>query len=189
MPSSHHTKRPTHNSKRQRKAAENLAKGMSQTQALIEAGYSESYAAALGFRAVKRPCIQSILTHLVEKVMARRKMPMEKLIIPYLDALDAPMIVKSTTEGIATIARDPESQEIIPDHDIRMKAADRLTDFYGGRPRGSDDLTGKELTRGLVVIIQRDGPPRDKPPIDVTPKNIHPTGQAKAKLPARIERA
>lgn len=42
--------------------------------------------------------------------------------------------------------------------------------------------------RGMVIIIQRDSPPEQKT-IDVTPKTIQPTGQARAKLPARIERA
>jgi phage terminase small subunit len=148
-------KRPGRNVTRQKKAAKNLAKGMPQVTALIEAGYSADYASAQGYAAVKRPCIQSILTHLVEKVMTRRKMPMERIIEPYLDALDAPMVVKSTTEGIATIARDPDTQEIIPDHDVRMKAADRLTDLYGAKIAPKDEGTGTFTLEQLIDAMEK----------------------------------
>lgn len=58
-----------------------------------------------------------------------------------------------------------------------------------GKVRGFYSEKSEEPTRGMVIIIQRDGPPAGKKAIDVTPKVINPTGEAKAKLPARIERA
>lgn len=57
-----------------------------------------------------------------------------------------------------------------------------------GKMRGFYSEKSEEPTRGMIIIIQRDSPPEQKT-IDVTPKTIQPTGQARAKLPARIERA
>jgi phage terminase small subunit len=45
---------------RQRRAAQNLAKGMPQEQALIEAGYSPNYAASKAYKVVKKPYIRSL---------------------------------------------------------------------------------------------------------------------------------
>jgi hypothetical protein len=112
---------------------------MPQEQALIEAGYSPNYAASKAYKVVKKPYIQSIFTEALERVMKVRNKEFDAIIMPYIDALDAPLVVKSTTEGIACIAKDPETQEVIPDHDTRMKAADRLVDLYGGKAKTDDD--------------------------------------------------
>jgi hypothetical protein len=124
---------------RQVQAAKNLAKGMGVEQALTEAGYSRHYASTKGYKVVKKPYIQSIFTEALERVMKLRNKEFDAIIAPYIDALDAPLVVKSTTEGIACIAKDPETQEVIPDHDTRMKAADRLVDLYGGKAKTDDD--------------------------------------------------
>jgi hypothetical protein len=112
---------------------------MPQEQALIEAGYSPNYAASKAYKVIKKPYIQSIFTEALERVMKLRNKEFDAIIAPYIDALDAPLVVKSTTEGIACIAKDPETQEVIPDHDARMKAADRLVDLYGGKAKTDDD--------------------------------------------------
>src|SRR5690606_31922861 len=77
------------------------------------------------------------------------------VIRPYIDGLDAPLVVKSQTEGIAAIARDPETQEIIPDHDTRMKAATHLVNLHGGFPRSLE--MPAPPSPGLTVIISQDG--------------------------------
>lgn len=124
-------KRKVHR-KRQVQAAKNLAKGMPAETALIEAGYSPNYARSHAYSVVKKPYIQSVFTDAVERVMQAEKKEFDDIVRPYVKALDAPLVVKSTTEGIACIAKDPETQEIIPDHDVRMKAADRIVDLFGG---------------------------------------------------------
>lgn len=118
--------RPDRNILRQQATAINLAKGMSIEKAMLQAGYSPSYAHDQGYKAVKRPCIQSVFTESCERIMAERDMQIDKFIVPYFDALTANMIVKIPQLGNA--------QEVdLPDHSMRMSAADRLIALYGGK--------------------------------------------------------
>lgn len=121
----HRTRRPSLNKKRQAKAAKNLAKGMSTQEALVEAGYSESYAASKGYRAVKLPAIQSIFTESCQRIMAKRHLEFDQLLEPYFEALTAKVIVRSTQLGDA-------QEGDLPDHPLRMSAADRLVQLFGG---------------------------------------------------------
>lgn len=139
------------NRERERKTAEYLAQGLAQHQAMIKAGYSPEYAISKGYKVVKRPYIQSIFTEACERILAKRKLKMEALIEPYFEGLQAPLVVKSTMEGIACVAKDPETQEVIPDHEIRMKAADRLVDLFGGKAK----LDDQEEDRGPQRIFIR----------------------------------
>lgn len=56
------TSRPGKNRQRQKATAKNLASGMSPEAAMVETGYSETYAHSHGYAVVKRPYIQSIVT-------------------------------------------------------------------------------------------------------------------------------
>ncbi len=144
------------NHERQRRAAENLAKGMSATQAMVEAGYSKFYANSEGYKVVKKPYIQSIFTEAIQRVMEKNQKTFDDIVTPYVKALDAPMIVKSMTEGIATIAKDPETQEVLPDHKTRMDAADRLIELHGARdkqpPEGDGTFTLEQLIDAMEKV-------------------------------------
>lgn len=147
-----HTLSRTH---RQIKTAKNLGKGLSPVSAMIEAGYSESYARSQGYAVAKRPYIRSLLTDAIERVLAEQNKAFDDIVRPYIDALDAPVVVKSATEGIACIAKDPETQEILPDHDTRMKAATHIVNLMGGFPREVE--MPAPPPKGLTVIINKDG--------------------------------
>ncbi|GKS62921.1 hypothetical protein YTPLAS72_02250 [Nitrospira sp.] len=140
--------------KDQIKVAEGLARGFSQRKAVKEAGYSASTAEKKAFAIVKRPLVQSALTEAVERIMAARNKQFEEIVRPYVDGLDAAVIVKSRTEGIACIAKDPETQEVIPDHDVRIKSADRIVALMGGVPREIE--MPAPPPKGLTVIINKD---------------------------------
>lgn len=120
---------------RQQKAARNIAKGMPIQDALIKAGYGPGHASSTGYQMIRKPYFQSILTEAVERALKHKNKQFDSIIQPYIDALEAPMIVKSATEGIACIAKDPDTQEILPDHNVRMGAADRLVELYGGKDK------------------------------------------------------
>ena len=75
-------KRPDHNVRRQRATAENLAKGMTVEKAMLDAGYSSSYAHDQGYKAVKRPCIQSIFTESCERIIRKREMQFDEIVEP-----------------------------------------------------------------------------------------------------------
>ena len=61
--------RPDRNVHRQQAEAINLAKGMTIEKAMLQADHSPSYSHDQGYKAVKRPCIQSILTNSCERTM------------------------------------------------------------------------------------------------------------------------
>ena len=69
------SKRPDHNVCRQRATAQNLAKGMTVEKAMLDAGYSPSYAHDQGYKAVKRPCIQSVFTDSCERIYGETANP------------------------------------------------------------------------------------------------------------------
>jgi hypothetical protein len=110
---------------RQRKAAALLAKGVPATQALIQAGYSKSYAYARQYRVIEQPEIRSLVT----AAFRRAGLTMKQVIQPYLDGLQATII---TREGLR--ARKTK----IPDLGLRMDAADRILRLMGQVPRPVD---------------------------------------------------
>ena len=123
--------RPDRNVRRQQATAINLAKGMSIEKAMLQAGYSPSYAHDQGYKSVKRPCIQSIFTDSCQRIMDKRAMKFDEIMEPIFDALTAKVIVRSTQLG--------DAQEVdLPDYPIRMSAADRLIELFGGTGNTSD---------------------------------------------------
>lgn len=149
------SKNPGINIRRKRKVAQLVAAGVDPRTALTRAGYSASYVHTEGQRIIQRPVFRSMFTELIEKGMEIRKQEFADVVKPYLDGLTAAVVVKSATEGIATIARDPETQELIPDHEVRIKSADRIIGLYGGVPKEMD--IPPPPARGLTIIIAKDG--------------------------------
>jgi hypothetical protein len=147
-------KRPDRNVRRQQAAAINLAKGMTIEKAMLQAGYSPSYAHDQGYRAVKRPCIQSMFTDSCERIMAKRQVRFDEIVEPYFDALKASLIVKSVQLGDAQIPKDPETGEPFPDHALRMDAADRIVDLFGGKPREVE--MPSEPPKGITINIYKE---------------------------------
>jgi hypothetical protein len=144
--------RPGKNRRRQKAAAKNLATGMSQEAAMVEAGYSESYARSHGYAVVKRPYIQSIVTEAVDRVMKEQNMEFDAIVRPLVMALGAPLIVKSTQLGNAQITKDPETGKPFPDHQTRMAAADRLIELYGGLTKTKTDVNLGGATLEELVL-------------------------------------
>lgn len=160
-------KQPDRNVRRQRATAYNLAKGMSQEKAMLQAGYSPSYAHDHGYQAVKRPCIQSAFTDSCERIMKKREMQFDEIVEPYFDGLKAPLIVKSAQLGDAYMPLEPKTQQPYPDHALRMDAADRIVDLYGGKPSKVDTpvdppkpftiIFHKETKTQIAVAVQPTG--------------------------------
>ncbi|UVT19015.1 MAG: terminase small subunit [Nitrospira sp.] len=142
-------KKPSRKAK-QTKAARNLAKGMDAKTALIEAGYSESYAKARGYTVVKRPYIQTILTESCDRIMKRRDLVLDDILEPVFEALSAKVIVRSQQLG--------DAQEVdLPDHQIRMQASDRLVDLYSGQMKDKHEEEGlADLIEELVKLSRTD---------------------------------
>lgn len=148
--------------------ARGLAKGLTVPEAGIKAGYSEQFSNTGLYKVVKRPRVQSLFTDACERLMAERGIGMLEVIRPYFDGLTAPLIVKSTQLGDAYMPIEPKSQLPYPDHGIRMDAADRIVNLFGGKPREVD--MPAEAAKGLVVIIAKDGVSAEKAAVDITPK-------------------
>jgi hypothetical protein len=171
------SKRPDRNVRRQRATAQNLAKGMTVEKAMLVAGYSPSYAHDQGYKAVKRPCIQSVFTDSCERILAKRQMQFDELVEPYFDGLKAKVIVKSQQLG------DAQETEF-PDHALRMNAADRLVDLYGGKPRDVEMPT-EPPPKGLTIIFQKESSAKVAVVVNPTGRtSIIPEGETKyPKLP------
>jgi hypothetical protein len=169
------------NLRRQRATAENLAKGMGTQEAMVQAGYSQLYAQHQGYKAIKRPCIQSPFTDSCERIMAKRDMQFDQIVEPYFDALTAKLIVKSTQLG--------DAQEVdLPDYPLRMSAADRIVELFGGKP-GRIELPS-EPPKGLTIIIRKESSAQLAVVVNPTGRtSIVPEGETKhPKLPVIIKR-
>lgn len=175
--------------KDQNKVAEGLARGFSQRKAVKEAGYSALTAEKKAYAIVKRPLVQSALTEAVERIMAARNKQFDEIIRPYVDGLDAAVVVKSATEGIACLAKDPETQEVIPDHDVRIKSADRIVALMGGVPREIE--MPAPPPKGLTVIINKESAPghvaQQTNNVTVDRTKIQPTGTASGEWEPKVK--
>lgn len=160
--------------------AEGLAKGLTQMQAVQEAGYAASTAQKHAYAIVKRPLVQSALTDACERIMKQRHLTLDQVIEPYFDGLKATVVVKSTQLGDA-------QKTNVPDIPLRMEAADRIVNLFGAKPGIVETLP--QTSKGLVVIIQKDKDVTNTTtPVDMTPKTkIHPRGEGtNPPLPVRI---
>lgn len=173
---------------RRRKTAENLAKGMAPQEAMVAAGYSPLYAQAAGYKVVKHPAIQSIFTDSCDRIRQERNIPFDRIVGRYFEALDAPLIVKSTQLGDAYMPKDPETQQPYPDHAIRMDAADRIVNLYGGKPRDVELPT--ETSKGLTIIFQKESSAKVAVVVNPTGRtSIVPTGKSThPKLPVTFRK-
>lgn len=147
-------KRKGVNSQRQRKTLQIMASGESVGAAMAKAGYSPYYVHNGAHQFLKRPLVQSLFTEEIRKALEGKNKAFGAMVAPYIDALDAQIIVKSTTEGIACVAKDLFTQEVLPDHRIRMEAADKLIALHGGVPKEVD--MPKPPQPGMTIIIARD---------------------------------
>lgn len=120
---------------------------MAPQEVMVAAGYSPLYVQHQGYKTIKRPCIQSVFTDSCERILAKRQMQFDELVEPYFDGLKAKVIVKSQQLG------DAQETEF-PDHALRMNAADRLVDLYGGKSREVEMPT--EPPKGITIIFQKE---------------------------------
>ncbi len=102
----------------QRAVALGLAQGLSQIEAVKQAGYSDSTAEKKAYRIVRHPQVQSVLTEALEALGVTAK----KIMQPVIDGLEACEVVKTEDGKILTD---------YPDHKIRFMAHDRAVQLYG----------------------------------------------------------
>ncbi len=102
----------------QRAVALGLAQGLSQIEAVKQAGYSSSTAEKKAYRIVQRPQIQNFLTEALEALGVTAR----QILQPIKDGLEACEVVKTEDGKILTDH---------PDHKIRFMAHDRAVQLYG----------------------------------------------------------
>ncbi len=95
-----------------------LAQGLTQIEAVKQAGYSSSTAEKKAYRIVRHPQVQSVLTEALEALGVTAK----KIMQPIVDGLEAREVVRSKDGDI--LADDP-------DHRVRLQAHDRAVALYG----------------------------------------------------------
>ena len=133
------------NRTRQRLVALNLAKGMNPEQAVIEAGYSPTTARKKAYQIIRHPVVQSLLTDSVGRVLAKENKKFDDIVRPYVKALDANMVVKMPSAGMAI-------QTAIVDHPTRMAAATHLIGLY--RAKGTDVQEDDGGSKGPPIVYQ-----------------------------------
>ncbi len=102
----------------QRAVALGLAQGLSQIEAVKQAGYSDSTAEKKAYRIVRYPQVQSVLTEALEALGVTAK----QILQPIKDGLEACEVVKTEDGKILTDH---------PDHKTRFMAHDRAVQLYG----------------------------------------------------------
>ncbi len=102
----------------QRAVALGLAQGLSQIEAVKQAGYADSTAQKKAYRIVQRPQVQSFLTEALEALGVTAR----QILQPIKDGLEACEVVKTEDGKILTD---------YPDHKIRFMAHDRAVQLYG----------------------------------------------------------
>lgn len=93
------------------------------------------------YRVLRLPHVQSMVTEALE----RQGLTPDAIVRPYLDALNAWVVVRSSETMDAR-------ETAVPDHEQRCRAADRIIQLYG--LRGGRDAEDVPLARGDVVQIQ-----------------------------------
>ncbi len=102
----------------QRAVALGLAQGLSQIEAVKQAGYSSSTAEKKAYRIVRHPQVQSFLTEALEALGVTAR----QILQPIKAGLEACEVVKTEDGKILTDH---------PDHKIRFMAHDRAVALYG----------------------------------------------------------
>jgi hypothetical protein len=96
-----------------RVVAQGLARGLSQVEAVRQAGYSESTARKKAYQIFRRPLVQSALT----VALARQGATLAKIVQPVVDGLGAKVRVTVPGRG----RKRPKVYETeLPDHEIRL---------------------------------------------------------------------
>ncbi len=95
-----------------------LAQGLTQIEAVKQAGYADSTAEKKAYRIVRHPQVQSVLTEALEALGVTAK----KIMQPVIDGLEACEVVKTEDGKILTDH---------PDHKTRFIAHDRAVQLYG----------------------------------------------------------
>ena len=130
---------------RRRAVAKNLAKGMKPEEALIKAGYSPTTARKKAYLVIRHPKVQSLLTESIARVLSQENKKFEDIVRPYVKALDATIVVKIPSGGMAV-------QTTVVDHPTRMAAATHLIGLH--RVRGNDAQQDDAGLKGPPVVYQ-----------------------------------
>ncbi len=127
-----------------------LAQGLSQVEAVKQAGYSDSTAEKKAFEIVRRPQVQNFLTEALEDLGVTAKMIMQ----PIIDGLEAREVIRSKDGDI--LADDP-------DYRVRLQAHDRAVALYelanGAEHPASGLDTQTSATYNLQIVFVK---PKDR---------------------------
>lgn len=145
---------------RRKAVAKNLVIGMNPEQAVIEAGYSPTTARKKAYRIIRHPVVQSLLTGCCERVLQKTHKSFDDLLEPFVNALDAKVVVKTPAKGRAV-------QTTVVDHPTRMAAAVFLIGLFrakGGELQEEDSgLKGPPLRYQINFV--KTPPDKDSKPV------------------------
>ena len=132
---------------RERKLVAGFVAGKSLTQAAKDAGYAKSTAEKKAFAILRRPLVRSELTKGLEACGVKYKDFMQ----PIADAL------KATTSYVHPKIGMMDSK--LPDHAIRLAAADRAIKLLGGIPKVGESTPSASGLNLFITVDSEHRPP------------------------------
>lgn len=124
--------------RRQRQAvAKNKLLGMTDTEAVLKAGYAPITADKSAWKIVRHPEVQSILTASCARVLAKYNKTFDDILEPFVRGLDAKIVVKMPQFGDAVVTDHAD----IP---TQMAAAEHLVDLHRVKQAEGDGESGQD---------------------------------------------
>lgn len=137
--------------RRQRQAvAKNKLLGMSDTEAVLKAGYAPNSVDKNAWKIVRHPEVQSVITASCQRIMEKRNLEFDAILEPLFDALQAKVVVKS-----ATLLQAVETE--IVDHTARVDAASRLIDLHRVKQVPEEDESKQAPPVNLTINFVKTG--------------------------------
>lgn len=121
-------------------ALELIAKGMKPGKAMLEAGYSKSASSAPTRSLLSKPSVQSVVDKMQIAVLGKG------ITVSYLAGKFAEWLESTSTDRDGTPT---------PNHDIQMKAYDRIKDILGIAP-APNDLKGIKRKMTIEEYISKE---------------------------------
>ena len=137
--------------RRQRQAvAKNKLLGMSDTEAVLKAGYAPITADKSAWKIVRHPEVQSILTDSCARVLAKHNKTFDDILEPFVRGLDAKIVVKMPQIGAAVVTEHADLA-------TQMSAAEHLVDLHRMKQAPEEDESKQAPPVNLTINFVKTG--------------------------------
>lgn len=136
---------------KERQFVKGLARGLTQKEAALRAGYADTTAHKKAYDIIRRPLVQSALTEAFLRIGGT----MDALMLPIAEGVKAkvPHLLGETrtSDGKGTV-EIRKRHRFLADHPTRLKAAELGMNLFGGMPKQLE--SPPVPSQGLTVIFE-----------------------------------